>query len=792
MAYSTLVSLERTIDQFLNHNQFSISPHEKKHIISLDKYVITLRAFLEDFPEKAKSLEARMRNVAMEAEDVIELYMMEKIHYNIRYTHWIAELRRIKFIFQLRRIENQMDSIAGVVVEIKNSIITIKDAELDDSVGTSSSSSQGAEAGKIDMVGLNEDLLEIKAWLCGDSRQLQILPITGMGGIGKTTLARNAYDDPLIMEHFQIRVWVTITQDYSEERILSNIFDSLKEFNRERDDRSMAEKVYKILVGRRFLIVMDDMWSTKVLNDVKKLFPDDNNGSRILLTTRLVDVAAYANSSTPSHKMRLMDPCQSWNLLREKVFGHQDSVPRELEAIGREIARSCGGLPLATVVVAGLLSSVSKTPTSWEEIAKNVRSSLATTDGRVQKILSLSYIHLPHHLRACFLHVGGFPEDHEIKVENLKRLWIAEGFVKPVASKSFEDRAEEYLEDLIRRSLVIVSNNKSNGKIKSCRLHDLVRDLCIKKSQEEKFLVHVKGRRALELMKSMKDERRISVSSSKLDSFAHIFSTTIRTIMYFEYKLESFGSFRLLRVLDVLRVGFLPRLVPDQFFELFHLRYIAFSYDDKIPRAISNLQSLQTLIIRTGGYRNLPDEIWNMPQLRHLIILGYSSCYLTHPNSAPFALNNLQTLGKVRDLDCSLSLLHMIPNLRKLSISYSWGSGESLFHNLVHLHQLENLKLEKESYRCKSGVHDLLLPTSLKKLALIGWGFHDPYLKIFGPLPNLQVLKLRKFNFVQQEWVTSDTDFPKLRFLLIDRSDLKQWNSEISVKSQIVWEKYRR
>ncbi|XP_057801714.1 putative late blight resistance protein homolog R1A-10 [Salvia miltiorrhiza] len=316
----------------------------------------------------------------------------------------------------------------------------------------------------------------------------------------------------------------------------------------------MAEKVYKILVGRRFFIVMDDMWSTKVLNDVKKLFPDDNNGSRILLTTRLVDVAAYANSSTPSHKMRLMDPCQSWNLLREKVFGHQDSVPRELEAIGREIARSCGGLPLATMVVAGLLSSVSKTPTSWEEIAKNVRSSLATTDGRVQKILSLSYNHLPHHLGACFLHMGGFPEDHEIKVENLKRLWIAEGFVKPVASKSFEDRAEEYLEDLIRRSLVIVSNNKSNGKIKSCRLHDLVRDLCIKKSQEEKFLVHVKGRRALELMKSMKDERRISVSSSKLDSFAHIFSTTIRTIMYFEYKLESFGSFRLLRVLDVLRV----------------------------------------------------------------------------------------------------------------------------------------------------------------------------------------------------------------------------------------------
>ncbi|XP_057802273.1 putative late blight resistance protein homolog R1B-14 isoform X2 [Salvia miltiorrhiza] len=715
-----------------------------------------------------------MSNVAMEAEDVIELYMTEKIHFNIRYTHWVAELRRIKFIFQLRRVRDQMDSIAGEVVQIKNSII-IKDAQLDGYVGASSSSSQGAEAGKTNMVGLNVDLMEIMGRLCGDSRELQILPITGMGGIGKTTLARNAYDHPFSMEHFQIRVWVTISQDYSEQRILSNLLDSLKEFDRERGNISMAVKVYQILVGRRFLIVIDDIWSAKVLDDIRKLFPDNNNGSRILLTTRLADVAAYANSSMPSHELHLMDSDQSWNLLREKVFGRQDSVAPELETIGREIARSCGGLPLAVVVVAGILSTVSMTRTLWKEIAKNVKSYiLATTDGQVEKILSLSYNHLPHHLRPCFLYMGGFPEDHEIKVKNLIRLWIAEGFVKrPVASKSFEEIAEEYLEDLIRRSLIIVSNNKSNGKTKNCRLHDLLRDLCIKKSQEEKFLVHVKGRK---LLTSMKDERRIRISQSdETESFANVFSSTIRTILYFKYELVSFGSFRLLRVLDVLRVGFQSRFLPDQFFELYHLRYIAFCYVGHIPRAISNLQCLQTLIVKNTF--DLPREIWNMPQLRHLITLGYW-CELDELNVATLALENLQTLGTVRNLKCSLSIVNMIPNLKKLSLICSWDFEALLLHNLMHLRRLENLNLVLGSSYGYTGVPNLVLPSSLKKLALIGWGRNGHHLKIVCPLPNLEVLKLRKFDFKEQEWTVRDHDFPKLRFLLIDDSNLKQWNTD--------------
>ncbi|KAH6769445.1 hypothetical protein C2S51_014781 [Perilla frutescens var. frutescens] len=793
MSYSILVSLEKTIVQILDHGIYSISAYEKKQILSVDKYAISFQAFLEDFPQKAKNLEARIRDVAMEAEDIIDWFMIEQIWYNFRYTKWIAELRRIKFKYQLQKVIYEMDSIAAEMVEMKNSFI-VKEAQLIDSLGadSSSSSSQVADTGKVDVVGLNGDLIEIKSRLCEDSPQLRFLPILGMGGIGKTTLARNAYDDLLIMEHFHIRAWVTISQDYSERRTLSGLLDCMKEFDPEQRNESMADlaeipqlsdvemvdKVYKTLVGRRFLIVMDDIWSTEVLDDVKNLFPDNNNGSRIMLTTRLTDVAAYADSCTPFHEMRLMDADQSWNLLQQKISAHQDHIPREWESSGREIVRSCGGLPLAIVVVAGLIYKLSKDLTSWEEILRNVKSYLATTDGQIEKILSLSYSHLPHHLRPCFLYMGGFPENHEINVTDLVRLWIAEGFVESTGSKSHEDRAEEYLEDLINRSLIVVTKRKSNGKIKYCSLHDMVRELCIKLSHQERFLVHIttgRGRQALRLLKGMEDQRRISIYHSDLKCLANIFSSTIRTVMYFQDTLGSFGSFRLLRVLDVLRVRFKSRLVPDQFFELFHLRYLAFCYDEHIPRAISNLQNLQTLVVKTSLYRPLPCEIWNMPQLRHLIISG---CWLVIPNGSTLALENLQTLRKLKNLTCSMTVLSMVPNLKKLCITYFRRSGDLLFHNLVHLRQLEKLQLELETDWPDPGDSNLFVPTSLKKLTLIGWGCYKPYINVFGPLPNLEVLKLIKFNFLKRQWTTTDGDFPQLKFLLLHGSDLVDWNIE--------------
>ncbi|KAK6136240.1 hypothetical protein DH2020_030029 [Rehmannia glutinosa] len=794
MAYAALVSLAQTIHHILNHHQYSISIHEKQQIISLDKYIILLQAFLEDFPEEAKNLEGRIGDVAYEAEDVIECFISEQIapcsahhghnlHGLKNVTHEIESIACEDF-HELKKVRKEIASIVGKAMDIEKSF-RIENVRPDDFYVASSSSRISPTTKNDDMVGFDDDLIEIKTLLCGESSKLQVIPIVGMGGIGKTTLARNAYDDPLITENFQIRVWVTVSQDYNAQEILSSLLVSMKErFDQSND--SKKEKVYKGLKGRRYLIVMDDIWSTKVWDDVRKIFPDDHNGSRVMLTTRLSDVAAYAGSSSLLHEMRFMDEDQSWNLLRQKVF-KLECFPRDLEEIGKEIARSCRGLPLAVVLIAGLLSTIKTTRASWEEIAKNVNSVVATKDGQFEKILSLSYTHLPHRLRPCFLYMGGFPEDHKINVSKLIKLWVSEGFLKrPIVPKSIEDVAEEYLEDLVKRSLVLVTKRKSSGKIKSCSLHDLVRDLCIRQAHDEKFHRHVRnGYVGKTILERIKNERRLSISNSYLDCYASIDASTIRTIVCFKRggaSLGSLRSFRLLRVFDVVDGN--VNSLPDQVFELFHLRYLAFDCQIKIPKTISNLENLETLIIhprkKWGSnlpcFVSLPSEIWRLPKLRHLVCFYFD--VLPNPGSS-FGLENLQTLSAVKNLRCTKRILKMIPNLKKLGIFYSGDKYSPRLYNLVSLHQLEKLKIVVGPQIMHG--FNAIFPRTLKKLTLSGLRlpWKDMTTSV-GSLPNLEVLKLRNFACKGGEWETCEGGFVRLKYLLIDQSDLRDWITDSS------------
>ncbi|KAL8544410.1 hypothetical protein ACS0TY_004816 [Phlomoides rotata] len=621
---------------------------------------------------------------------------------------------------------------------------------------------------------LDDDLTTIKDRLCWESSKLEVIPIIGMGGIGKTTLAKCAYDDALIMEYFDIRAWVTVSQAYSVGKILSRLVDSLKKLL-EKNKMPMAEKVYKCLKGRRYLIVLDDVWSTKVWDDLRSLFPNDHNGSRIMFTTRLFDVAAYPISEgSLVHEMKFMDENQSWNLLQHKVFTNGQDCPPELEDIGKAIAQSCSGLPLAVVLVAGILATIAKTRASWKEIAENV---ISVVDGQIEKILSLSYTHLPHHLRACLLYIGGFPEDYEIRASRLIKLWVAEGFLKcEHGCKRLEEEAEECLEDLVRRRLVLVSR-KFTGEIKSCSLHDMVRDLCIRKAQEEKFLLHVMDR--YNLKKNIKNKRRVTISHPIFKKFQ---GPNIHTFLYLRLlgktRLPAFiGNFKLLRVLDV--VCSYVEVLPSQLFELIHLRYLALGSPDDIPSAISNLQNLQILIINPKYSvlrRNLPMEIWRMQQLRHLVF-PFNYKLLNPVDGSTLPLENLQTLSGALDPACSKKILKIIPNLKKLEIHF--GIQTDHVPDFMYLDQLEKLKLDGGSY-CQWGIH--AFPRTLKKLSLVDSFFSWSDMSVIGSLPHLQVLKLRGSSHYGplHTWKTADGEFPQLRLLLIRDARLGEWITESS------------
>ncbi|KAL8557566.1 hypothetical protein ACS0TY_004857 [Phlomoides rotata] len=783
MAYAALVSLNQSIDMILNRDKYFLYAGERDKITSIRQHANDLISLLENFPERANRVETKIRDLANEAEYLIDVFMCERFRLGW-FFFWLFRkgwlCRKgwlVRYEMRLKRVRDKICSIA----------VNMMDDQLSDI--PAASSSRLAARGKNDAVmGLDDDVLAIKSRLCGESSQLKIIPIVGMGGIGKTTLARKAYDDPLTMEYFDIHVFVQVSQDYSEKEFLTNLLASIEYSieqmsgqkcesgiaENEYNESGIKENVYKNLKGMRYLIVMDDVWSTKVWDDVRCIFPDDNNGSRIILTTRLSDIAADVSSGSPLHQMKFMDQYHSWNLLKQKVFGNSEDCPPELEDTGKAIARGCSGLPLAVVLVAGILSTVDKTRASWEEIAEKVNT---VVDGQIDEILSLSYKHLPHHLRPCFLFMAAFPEDHTVRVSRLIKLWVAEGFLK---GQGLEEKAEEYVEDLVKRSLVLVTSWKSNGKIKSCSLHDLVRDMCIRKAEEEKFLLTDR----YVLIKATEHERRISIGHN---AGVNSSSWTTHTILCFRTLDQSFLAFLLgfglLSVLDAMRCK--NMFIPHQVFELHHLKYLALGFTFVIPSAISNLRNLQTLVIGPKARFSklaplsayLPPEVWRMPQLRHLVC--YDSFMLPDPTDGPtpLPLENLQTLLFVRSFGCSKRIVQMLPNLKKLGLVYFEHMVHHLLHNLEDLHQLQKLSISAKGLFFWEG-RNPVFPSSLKKLTLDGGRLPWEDMSIVGGLPNLQVLKLYNGACDGDTWETADGEFQQLQYLLIWGSNLKDWNTE--------------
>ncbi|XP_060170872.1 putative late blight resistance protein homolog R1A-10 [Lycium barbarum] len=300
-----------------------------------------------------------------------------------------------------------------------------------------------------------------------------------MGGIGKSTLARR--NDPSISCRFNVTSWVTVSQEYDAKEMLLDVLscffspNEMKTYHKMSEDE-LLEKVHRILKCKRCLIALDYIWSIEAWDQVKRSFPDDGNGSRVVITTRLLEVADCAdNIGCRPHHTSFLNLEDSWKLLSLKVFGYEDSCPPQLEQVGWLIAQQCQGLPLSIVVIAGLLSNINRTYDDWIKISDNVNSHIGSTFKQCLSILALSYNYLPCSLRACFLYMGVYREDAEIDVDGLIRVWV-------------EEVAEECLEDLVSRCLVMVTSRAwVTGKITGRKIHDLVRLLWLREGKAEKF-----------------------------------------------------------------------------------------------------------------------------------------------------------------------------------------------------------------------------------------------------------------------------------------------------------------
>ncbi|KAI3464224.1 hypothetical protein Pfo_020887 [Paulownia fortunei] len=747
---------------------------------------------LDSSSKRMNALDGQIRDASCKLEDVLESHVLNQF---LSQSEILGEESHpLSFSLDLQEIKQDIDSFTQTVKKLKEEYIKELSnplSEEDDAV--SSRIDFGVK--KSNLVGLSHELIYFKHLLLrGLSKELEIVSILGMAGIGKTTLAKEIFEDPLILRHFNCRAWVTVGPKYQLKEILQSILaqvnPDIAKLLTEGDEElaDLKRMMYESLKGRRYLIVLDDIWKRPVWDDLK--FPKKKNGNRILLTTRLEEVAHSASFVNTCRKS-FLNKEESWYLLREKVFG-KELCPPELEKAGKKIAENCEGLPLTIVTVGDLLSKDEKTPEYWKKVAEKENSIFMDANDQMYKVLFLSYNYLPQHLKACFLYMGVFPQNYEIPLSKLINLWRAEGFLEPEPFATSEYFALECLRGLVSRSIVMVRQNTSRNGIKTCGLHSAFWHLCIREAGKNKFL-HVLNSYADGLAEDIKSQRRLCIHKSILFGIKDVYKSmaSISTARFLlctgpphQYPVPICFGLRLLRVLDALSLRFYE--FPIEVLKLVQLRYLALTYNGKLPASISKLWNLLCLIVyrhlsikSSGAPSYLPVEIWDMQEVKHLQIMGSDL-----PDPCGALLPNLLTLLDVSAHSCTKGVLERIPNLKKLGIRIELApdAAEPLccFDHISHLDELESLKCVIVNPILRSEVAApppplSIFPSGLKKLTLSGFGYPWEELSKIASLPNLEVFKLQCYAFRGPKWETCRWGFPQLKVLLIEDNDLVHW-----------------
>ncbi|KAL0286679.1 UNVERIFIED_CONTAM: Disease resistance protein RPP8 [Sesamum angustifolium] len=789
-AYASLVSLSDVLDNVQHPSRRHRLHLDNEQIGGLQQKVQFLQDFLELHSQRIspemEDLARQLAVVADEADDIIDFHVVNQLCERSQdKTHRMAALS--SFRQDIDKIIKEIDSFKEkLMMQVKEERVDFQEQQPIVSLSVGSTALPSSDKNR--MVGFDEPLLQVVDELTRVESNLQVLPIVGMGGIGKTTLAQNVFDHPYIVNRFDIRIWFTISQQYSVQEILQKYF-----FKDKKDKTSstyqlgvaeLGVRLHKLLCGERYLIIMDDVWSIKAWEDFMLYLPNNGNGSRILVTTRLLDVARPLGFDNHYISVKFLDEDKSWELLCEKVFAQKSCPYMKLEEIGKNIARCCRGLPLAIVVIGGLLAKFNNAREHWEFVAENVTSFVNSgDDDYCFKILSLSYNSLPIHLKPCFLHMRIFPEGKEIRATKLIKLWIGEGFLKPVGGKSLEEAAKEYLKNLADRNLILIRKWTRTGKIKICSVHDIIRELCIRESERE-HLIFVSKAQKIPLSILRKDhvcflcghwlnrQNKIPLQEVVVGSQ----STTVASPSVCKACNNIYQNLNKLRWVKVFKSVHDESHVTSPLHT--KLRYLKVKgYEETkenrkliVPGTISLLWNLRILDLHYMDSTSL-SEVWEMPKLKHFNV--YNSSF---PNPVEgqdsTILENLSTIC-VRDFYCSKEIVNRLPNLQKLSVQWSFSGDDSL----VQLNKLESLRLHITCLK----LEDIALLTSLKKLSLYDCDFLWKEMTIIGSsLPNLEVLELY-IAFNGREWSPIEGEFLRLKVLVIASPDLEQWVQRISI-----------
>ncbi|KAJ9159161.1 hypothetical protein P3X46_024686 [Hevea brasiliensis] len=634
-----------------------------------------------------------LRDVAYEMEDVLDDFKLHLAHDHGHgfSRHQIASTMR-DIRTRIREIKIRVEDISKARSSFTH--INSRWREVNYSGGADLAAQQDAfPLEEANLVGIEMPKGRLIGWLLGSKSELEVVSVVGMAGVGKTTLVKLVYENSEVKKHFMFCAWIVLTQYFKTGNLLKDIVQQLYYVLREpspegidtMSDHELRVEINKFLQQRRYLIVLDDVWNNDAWNTFKHAFPNNKEGSRILLTTRRSEVAKNASIESPD-KIYALNPLSSeeaWTLFCRKTF-RSNSCPPHLENVSQQILGRCEGLPLAITAISGVLATRDNTRIDeWDMIYRSLSAEIQANNslGSMKKVLSLSYYNLPYYLKCCLLYFSIFPEGYPIERRRLIRLWIAEGFVVETEGRMLEEVAEGYLNELIERSLVQVVEATSDGRVKKCRIQGLLHDIITSMAKDQGFAAIAKE----ESMMLPERVRRLSIQNARarIQRISQFTSASgLRSLLVFSGLdiLPESPLFDLspsnLRMLNVLELGGTHlEDFPNEVTNLLLLKYLSLRNTEVnyIPSSIGNLQYLETLDLKNSRVIELPNTILKLQKLHHILVYRYDTKFADQMETKqtigfklPTHIRGLQSLQKLCFLEANQDLMRELGKLTKL------------------------------------------------------------------------------------------------------------------------------